>query len=127
MISAPATAQRVAWTRRARSPTASLVDGPLEITVFDVLQLHEVFERVKVRLGPFAEMPGVIGLTIVVRARDIARGGSQAVEIEVVARTVDHPISIRCVRQSAQAAIELAAIVLKLRLTSSDKPDSAGP
>jgi hypothetical protein len=87
--------------------------------------LHEVFERAKARFAPFGKIPGVIGLTIVVRARDIARGGSQAVEIEVVARTVDHPISIRCVRQSAEAAIELAAIVLKLRLTSSDKPDSA--
>jgi hypothetical protein len=126
MISPAATSPGVESTRRPKSPTASLVDGALEIEVYDVLRLHEVFEDARGRFGDLAALPGVLGLSVVVRARDAVRGGSRAVEVEVVARTATHPISIRCVRQSAGAAIELAAIVLKLRLTSSDRPDSPG-
>lgn len=126
MITSTASSPGPEPLRRPRSPTASLVDGTLEIVVFDVLRLHEVFEETRKRFGDLASLPGVTGLSVVVRARDGQRGGSRAVEVEVMARTARHPISIRCVRHSSSAALELASIVLRLRLASSDRPDAPG-
>jgi hypothetical protein len=125
MISSTAARTAVAAPRTVRRPTASLVDGPLEITVYDVLQLHDLFEQARVLLHPITELRGVRGLSIVVRGRDPRHGGSPAVEVEVTARTDSRPISIRCVRADARAALELASIVLRLRLTSSDRPEAA--
>jgi hypothetical protein len=125
MISSTAARTAVAVPRSLKRPTASLVDGPLDITVYDVLQLHELFEHARLLLRPIAELVGVRGLTIVIRGRDPRHGGSPATEVEVTARTESRPISIRCVRQDARAALELASIVLRLRLTSSDRPEAA--
>jgi hypothetical protein len=125
MISSTAASSAVAAPRSVRRPTASLVDGPLEITVYDVLSLHELFDKARILLRPIAELRGVRGLFVVIRGRDTARGGAAAVEVEVVASTDARPIAIRCVRPHAEAALELASIVLRLRLTSSDRPEVA--
>lgn len=110
---------------RVKRPTASMVDGNIDITVFDVLELHELFDHARVLLRPIARMRGVRAISMLIRARDTARGGAPAVEIEVQVRTAAQPISIRCVRPTAHAALELAAIVLRLRLSSSDKQSDA--
>lgn len=111
--------------RQPRRPTASLVDGALDITVYDVLELHELFDHARSLLRPIIESRRIDAIQMVVRARDTSRGGSAAVEVEMQVRTAGHPISIRCVRSDAMAAIELAAIVLRLRLSSSDRPEAA--
>lgn len=123
----PATAARSVARRRLRAdrPTASIIDGSIEIAAYDVVELHEVFEHARELLRPIAATPGVRGIELVIRARDGSRGGSPATEIEARVRTNRHPISIRCVRPDAKAALELAAIVLRLRLTSSDKQSEA--
>jgi hypothetical protein len=125
MISSTAARTAVAAPRSVRRPTASLVDGPLEITVYDLPRLHDLFDQARLLLRPITELRGVRGLSIVIRSRDTRQGGSPAVEVEATARTDSRPISIRCVRPDARAALELASIVLRLRLTSSDRPEAA--
>lgn len=102
-----------------------MVDGLLDITVYDVLELHDLFDHARAMLAPIVNWQGVLSIAMVVRARDISRGGSPAVEVEVHVRTSTQPISIRCVRPDAKSAIELASIVLRLRLSSSDRQNDA--
>lgn len=107
---------------RSGRPTASLVDGALDVSAYGVLRLHELFDHARLLFAPIVESHVVRGISVHVRSRDTSRGGSPAAEVEVEARTSGAPIWIRCVRPTVRAALELAAIVLRMRLAGSRTP-----
>ena len=106
-------------------PTASLSDGSLDVSVYGVLSLHELFDHVRTLFAPIAADPAIRKISVSIRARDISRGGSPATDVEVEARVGPRPIWIRCVRPSAKAAVELAAVVLRMRLAGRHDAEAA--